>query len=133
LIIWSGNLTAEIPWYLRRSRGGWQWLTITLPLLHFAAPFLALLSRKVKRNPHSLARVALLVLAMHVVDVYWLVMPAMRETLQVDWLDVVALTTLGSIWTATAAWRLNSARRWVIEIENEGLKHGNVAALEQAT
>ena len=26
LIVWSGNLTEEIPWYLRRTRGGWQWV-----------------------------------------------------------------------------------------------------------
>ena len=30
LIIWSGNLTEEIPWYLRRTRGGWQWVALAL-------------------------------------------------------------------------------------------------------
>ena len=30
LIIWSGNLPEEIPWYLRRTRGGWQWVALAL-------------------------------------------------------------------------------------------------------
>ena len=52
LIIWSGNLTEEIPWYLRRTRGGWQWVALALIVFHFFLPFFVLLFRENKRHPH---------------------------------------------------------------------------------
>src|SRR5262245_3791498 len=42
LIIWSGNLPEEIPWYLERFRGQWQWIGVGLILLNFALPFVLL-------------------------------------------------------------------------------------------
>ena len=50
LIIWSGNLPEEIPWYLRRTRGGWQWVALALILFHFFLPFFVLLFRENKRQ-----------------------------------------------------------------------------------
>src|SRR6185295_18571390 len=50
LIVWSGNLPTETPWYLERLRGGWQYVAITVVLLQFALPFAVLLSRDVKRH-----------------------------------------------------------------------------------
>jgi len=50
LIIWSGNLPEEIPWYLDRIRGHWG-IIITLDFLfHWLIPFSMLLSRDIKRN-----------------------------------------------------------------------------------
>jgi len=43
--MFSGNLPEEIPWYIRRQHGGWRWIGLLLILLHFALPFLLLLSR----------------------------------------------------------------------------------------
>ena len=55
-IIWSGNLTEEIPWYLHRGRGGWQWVAALLAVGHFALPFFLLLFRDSKRQcPGALA------------------------------------------------------------------------------
>ena len=55
LIIWSGNLTEEIPWYLRRTRGGWQWVALALIVFHFFLPFFVLLFRENKRQSPLLA------------------------------------------------------------------------------
>ena len=49
LIIWSGNLAEEVPWYLDRSVGGWRYVAASLMLLHFFVPFFCLLSRENKR------------------------------------------------------------------------------------
>ena len=76
LIIWSGNLREEIPWYMRRIYGGWQVVGVALMLFHFFGPFLALLLRATKRTPRYLAYVALLVIAFHYLDLYWLIKPA---------------------------------------------------------
>lgn len=108
LIIWSGNLAEEAPWYLARASGGWQWVALALVLLHFVFPFAALLSATVKRDPRYLLPIAVLVAWLHVVDVYWLVMPALRETFFVHILDLVALTTLAALWKSISLWRLQS-------------------------
>ncbi len=50
LIIWCGNLTEEIPYYLRRTHGGWQYFGIALVAFHFFSPFFMLLVRDIKRN-----------------------------------------------------------------------------------
>jgi hypothetical protein len=42
---------------------------------HFVLPFLALLSRHPKRNPFTLGAVAVWMLFMHWIDMYWLVKP----------------------------------------------------------
>ena len=55
LIIWAGNLPDEIPWYLVRLRGGWQYVALLLVVGHFALPFALLLSRDLKRNFKLLA------------------------------------------------------------------------------
>lgn len=106
LIIWSGNLTEEIPWYLARSSLGWKTIAAALVTLHLVLPFGLLLSPDVKRNPSWLAAVAGLLLVMHAVDIFWLIMPALRETLWVNWLDFVCLFTLIALWLVVVQWRL---------------------------
>lgn len=76
LIIWSGNLPEEIPWYLRRLFGGWGYVAVALVVFHFALPFILLLSRERKRRARALVLVALLVLAMRVVDLFWTIAPS---------------------------------------------------------
>jgi len=99
LIIWSANLPEEIPWYLKRMTGGWEWVGLAIILMHFALPFLVLLSRGVKRNANRLARVALLVFLMRVVDLYWMMAPAYEEgRLRLHWIDLAAVIGVGGVW-----------------------------------
>jgi hypothetical protein len=101
LIVWAGNLPEEIPWYLERLRGGWQYVALILIFGHFALPFALLLSRDLKRNFKLLRSIAIFVLCMRVVDVYWLVTPdASKSGLAVSWVDLAALIGLGGIWLA---------------------------------
>lgn len=79
LIIWAGNLTEEIPWYLRRTGGGWGWVAAGLIGLHFFLPFFILLSRDVKRQVEALALLAAGILVMRLVDLTWLVVPATND------------------------------------------------------
>jgi hypothetical protein len=78
LIIWSANLPEEIPWYLRRLRGGWQYVALGLIIFHFALPFVLLLSRELKRAARLLGAVALLVLAVRVIDLFWTIAPSVH-------------------------------------------------------
>jgi hypothetical protein len=107
LIIWSGNLPEETAWYVRRTEGGWQWIALALALFQFAVPFVCLLSSDVKRHTRRLALVAAVILFMHMVDVFWVVMPAFyRNGLSVHWLDLTALIGVGGGWTAFFVWQL---------------------------
>jgi hypothetical protein len=107
LIIWSGNLPAEIAWYLHRLQTGWRAVGLTLILFHFAAPFVVLLSRQVKRQPQLLVKVAVGILIVRLVDLFWLIAPEFHQTgLSVSWMDVVLPLTLGSIWLACFIWQL---------------------------
>ena len=101
LIIWSGNLPAEIAWYLHRLQTGWRAVGLTLILGHFAAPFVVLLSRRVKREPELLVKVAIGILIVRLIDLFWLIAPEFHQTgISVSWLDLVLPLTLGSIWLA---------------------------------
>lgn len=99
LIMWAGNLPEEIPWYIRRSQGGWQVVSMALVLLHFALPFVLLLSKGRKRNPRTLAPVAIFISVMRLVDLYWLIGPEFHhEHLQFHVLDLIVPIGLIALW-----------------------------------
>jgi hypothetical protein len=109
LIIWSANLPEEIPWYLSRMRGGWQVVGVAIILFHFLLPFLILLSREVKQRANLLALVALGVMAMRFVDLFWLVTPAFSPSrITAHWMDAAALVGVGGIWLAVFVRQLQS-------------------------
>jgi hypothetical protein len=98
LIIWSGNLREEIPWYAARSGGGWQWVAVALIVCHFAVPFFCLLSRDLKRNAAKLAGLAVGLLVMRQVDLWWIVAPGFFPKIHVHWLDGTLTVGLGGLW-----------------------------------
>ncbi|HEY2013879.1 MAG TPA: hypothetical protein VGH38_10285 [Bryobacteraceae bacterium] len=98
LIIWAGNLPDEIPWYVARLNGGWQFIGLALVVGHFALPFALLLSRDLKRNFKLLAGIAIFILFMRFVDLYWQVAPDFAKGFHVSWLDFAAPIGIGGIW-----------------------------------
>jgi hypothetical protein len=99
LIIWSANLPEEIPWYLHRMHGGWQWIALALVIGHFVLPFLLLLSRDIKRRAPVLMRVAIALIVMRLFDLFWLIAPNFHEErLHVHWMDLAAPAGLGAVW-----------------------------------
>lgn len=99
LIIWSGNLAEEVPWYLDRSVGGWRYVAASLMIFHFFAPFFCLLVRENKRRPDRLWKIAAAILAMHLVNDAWLIVPAFpgAQLLKVLML-VPAVVGVGGLW-----------------------------------
>jgi hypothetical protein len=109
LLVWSGNLTEEIPWYLHRTAGGWKWIALVLILFHFAVPFLLLLSRDIKRSAGALSAVAAVIVLIHLLNQFWMVEPAFYPSgLHLHWLDVAAPVGIGGIWLAVFIWQLKS-------------------------
>jgi hypothetical protein len=79
LIIWSGNLPEEIPWYLDRIRGHWG-IIITLDFMfHWLIPFTLLLSRDIKRNKKRLVRICQWMLFAKAFDLFWLIEPNYKD------------------------------------------------------
>ncbi len=109
LIIWAGNLPEETPWYLRRLRGGWGWVALSLVIFHFATPFVLLLMRKTKRQAGRLLKVCLLMIVIRIVDVYWVVEPAFYgQKIRIHWLDFVTPFAVGGLWMTLFLWQLKS-------------------------
>jgi hypothetical protein len=79
LIIWSGNLPEEIPWYLDRVTGGWG-VIITLDFIfHWLIPFTLLLSRDLKRNKKRLVLVCQWMVFAKAFDLFWLIEPNFKD------------------------------------------------------
>jgi hypothetical protein len=112
LIIWSANLPEEIPWYLRRMQGGWQYLWLLIIVFHFALPFLLLLSRDLKRAARPLAVLASLVIVMRFFDLLMLIapnpLPGRENGVGFNWLDIGLTLGIGGIWLAAFFWQLRS-------------------------
>jgi hypothetical protein len=111
LIIWSGNLPEEIPWYVERTRGSWGAIALALVIGHFALPFALLLSADLKKRGQILARLAMFILAMRLIDLIWYVSPAFRHAVPADsgavqsgptipmhWMDLAVPIGLVGIW-----------------------------------
>lgn len=106
LIIHIADRPEEVTFYLRRIAGSWSWLAYALLLGHFALPFFLLLPRAIKYRSGVLAGIAIWVLVMHYLDVYWLVLPELHPGGAAPrWLDAAALLGVGGVATAVAAWR----------------------------
>jgi hypothetical protein len=99
LIIWSGNLPHEISWYLHRLQTNWRFVGVGLIVFHFALPLVLLLSRTVKRQADLIGTVAIVILGVRVIDLFWLIAPEFHHAgVSVSWLDVVLPLSLGALW-----------------------------------
>ena len=100
LIIWAGNLPSEITYYMRRLNGGWGYVGLIVVIFHFAVPFAILLSRPFKRNIRKLAWLAVWLLLMRYVDLFWIVEPNFSRTFLLTPEDVIVPVAIGGFWLA---------------------------------
>jgi hypothetical protein len=129
LLIWTGNLTEEIPWYLNRLNGPWRPVALIVALAGFSLPFVLLVFRGLKRNPRTLLAIAAFLLATRLVVAFWLVMPAFGPAVGVvHWLDVPAILGIGGVWLAVFCRHL--AARPVLPLHDPRL--ASVLELEHA-
>ena len=109
LIIWSANLPEEITWYMTRLEGGWQFIGYGLLLFHFAVPFLFLISSTMKSKTKLLSTIAVGLIFMRLVDLYWITAPAFTKVpvdhgpayhstgITLHWLDVAIPLGIGGL------------------------------------
>lgn len=86
IVMWSGNIPAEISWYVPRTHGAWGGLAALLVFGNFVFPFLLLLFRAVKRSRRALMFIGAGLLVLHYLDMFWVVMPGVQP---VRWWTVI--------------------------------------------
>ncbi|RLE25998.1 MAG: quinol:cytochrome C oxidoreductase [Acidobacteria bacterium] len=107
MLYWYGNIPEETVWYLTRQTGNWTGISVALLFGHFVIPFLALVSRFPKRRPRLLVLAALWMLAMHWLDLYYLVGPEFHpEGASIGLMDILCFLGMGGLFFLVLAWRL---------------------------
>ena len=107
LLIWIANLPEEVPWYIVRTDTGWRGVGIFLAVFQFVLPFLILMPRERKRSWKPLVFMSFWILAVHYVDIYWVVMPTLSPAgPRPSWMDLTAFLGVGGVCVAWVVTRL---------------------------
>jgi hypothetical protein len=106
LIIWSGNLPEEISFYRTRLYGEWGVVAVIVVVFHFFVPFFLLLSQDLKRNARVLPKIAMWLILMRLVDLFWMTRPEFTSSAVPTWLDLVLPVALGGLWLGFFAFNL---------------------------
>jgi hypothetical protein len=114
LIIWSGNLPEEIPWYMDRINGHWGVIATLDFMFHWLIPFSLLLSKDIKKNKDRLIKVAQWMIFAKAFDLFWLVEPNFKDAagnLHFSWgiLEYIAVpVAMTALWVAYYCTNLKS-------------------------
>jgi hypothetical protein len=95
MLYWYANIPEETVWFLKRLTAGWGIVAAALLIFHFILPFLILLPRASKRIYPVLATMAVWLLVMHWVDLWWTTMPAREAPYGLDEYEVVVDASVG--------------------------------------
>jgi hypothetical protein len=108
MLIWYADLPEETAWYHPRMTTSWKVLSLILLFGHLFFPFVSLLSRETKRRLRLLTFFCAWMLAMHYLDLYWIVMPeyspaGFEATVTNIVMDVANFVGIGGLFLAWAA------------------------------
>lgn len=107
MLIWYANMPEETNFFSKRFAGSWSTAGVVLAIGHFVVPFFFLLPRAVKRNATALAVVSVWLLVMHLLDLYWLVMPNLhRDGMHPSLLDAAAVIGCCGVFLAAFGFAL---------------------------
>lgn len=98
-LIWYANIPEETIWFASHFAGSWNFVAILLAVGHFAVPFIMFMSRHAKRCLPFNACMAIWLIFMHFVDMYWLVMPnAHPGGVHISMGDIVSFLGIGGVY-----------------------------------
>jgi hypothetical protein len=111
MLIWYASIPEETEWFWYRGQGAFLTLSLVLVFTRFVFPFLGLMSRKIKRNPKTLAFWSVWIMVAELIDMYWLVQPVHAHEkgvyeLHVGPLDILTFVGIGGIVLAVFTWAL---------------------------
>ena len=114
LIIWSGNLPEEIPWYMDRINGHWGIICTLDFMFHWLIPFSLLLSKDIKKNKKRLMRICQWMIFAKAFDLFWLVEPNFKDAARnlhfsLGMLEYIAMpVAMVALWVAYYCQQLKS-------------------------
>lgn len=79
VLIWYGSIPEEVEFYSQRLHQNFAYLSWAMPITHFFVPFFALMSRVLKRVKLILAINCVWIMVVHLIDLYWLIMPCYQD------------------------------------------------------
>lgn len=111
LLIYYANIPEETVWFLERFNGGYEYLAYFYLFGRFVIPFVVLLGKKAKYNYKIISGIAILILASHLVELYWIVMPVLNHHgFHLSWMTLTAFIGLGGIFLGLFFYRFKQAR-----------------------
>ncbi|HWB81819.1 MAG TPA: hypothetical protein VG755_42950 [Nannocystaceae bacterium] len=131
-LIWYASIPEETYWYSYRGHGDWLTLSIILVFTRFVLPFIGIMSRKIKRNPRTLAFWCVWIIVAEFLDMYFLVQPmrahhAGIEHIRPDLYDITTLAGVAGLFLAVFTWGLQ--RNALVPLKDprleESLNHEN--------
>lgn len=114
-LIWYSQVPEETTWFMHRKEA-WPNLSAFLVIGHFLIPFPLMLLRAVRRSALGFGLVAVWLIFMHVVDIYWIIRPSLGITLNDPvafgeglWIEIAGITGVIALYTGVLLWRLTKA------------------------
>jgi hypothetical protein len=101
MLMWYANMPEEVFWYKDRLEGGWGLLLLGLAIFHFLIPFFILIPRDAKSDPRFLFWTAILILFSHLLDLYWMIFPALGHGPSPGWPELsfgILFLSAGLLW-----------------------------------
>lgn len=99
MLIWYANLPEETFFYMDRLHGGWKYLSVALGVIKFIIPFFMLISQAAKKKENFLLFIAVWLLIVQWIDVYWLVFPTFfKEAPAFGWTEIAMFLSFGSLF-----------------------------------
>jgi hypothetical protein len=144
---WYADIPEETHWFSYRGQGQWLSLALLIVFGRFVGPWFILFSRGLKRNPGRLALVAVWIVLMEFVELFWVVHPShahhaamqaeferntelveqLQNTIHFGAVDVLTLVGFLGVFLAAFGWSIRG--RALVPIKDprlpESLAHEN--------
>ncbi len=109
MLIWYASIPEETHWFYYRGQGSFLTLSLVMVFVRFVLPFFGIMSRRIKRNPKTLAFWAVWMLVAQLIDMLWLIKPVHGEALGVYELhlgaaDILTFVGIGGLVLAVFTW-----------------------------
>ena len=109
MLIWYASIPEETHWFSYRGQGSFLTLSLVLVFTRFVLPFLGLMSRRIKRNPKTLAFWSVWIMVAEFIDMTWLIKPVHAAELGIFELhfgasDILTFVGIGGIVLAVFTW-----------------------------
>ena len=120
--IWYSNIPEETIWYLHRWVGTWKIASVLLIFGKFVVPFFTLVFRASKRNTKVLKVMTLWIIAIHYLDIHWIVMPTIyHHDVHLGAYDL--FTMLGFTLVFVGMFKHIMSKNLLVPINDPELKH----------